>query len=122
MESRKFTENVSDLSDNVRDYVHLRVDLLKLLIAEKASYFGSFVMVAIIFFILSLFILMFFSLAFILWYGHSVGPAYVGALIVTAVYILLAVAMYLMRHKLFINPLVSEISRILMEEEDEKQR
>jgi hypothetical protein len=122
MEQRKFTENLSDLSENVRTYVRLRVDLLKLVITEKMSYFGSFVMVAIIFFILFLFILMFLSLAFILWYGNNAGPAWAGALIVTGVYIIIAILAYLLRRKLFINPLVSEISRILMEENDEKSR
>ncbi len=120
MESGKFSENISDLNENVREYIRLRTDLLKLTITEKMSFLGSFFIVSIIFFILFLFILTFFSLAFILWFGHYIGAAFVGALIVAGVYILIAILAYFMRNKLFINPLVTQISKILMEDEDEK--
>ena len=119
MEPGKISDNFSSLTENVKDYVNLRIDLVKLILTEKIAKLASFFLIAVIFFILAMFLLLFLSLAFVFWFSDQIGPAWLGALIITAVYILGGVLIYINRHRFFINPLVSQLAKILMEEKDE---
>ncbi len=119
MERGKISDNFSSLTENVEDYINLRVNYVKLVLTEKIAKLASFFMIAVIFFILAMFLLLFISLAFVFWFGEEIGPTYVGALIVVAIYILGGVGIYQGRHKLFLNPLVTQLTKILMEEEEE---
>lgn len=119
MEKGRISDNFSMLTENVKDYVNLRIDLTKLILTEKIAKLASFFLIAVIFFILAMFLLLFLSLSFVYWYGDEIGPAYVGALIITAVYIVGGALIYVKRHEFFINPLVTQLTKILMEEKDE---
>jgi len=121
MEQGKISDNFSQLTKDVKDYINLRIDLAKLIITGKLARLVSFFLIAVIFFILAMFLLMFLSLSFVYWFGQSAGPAWAGAMIVTAFYLLLGLVIYLMRHRLFINPLVSHLTKILMEENHENE-
>jgi hypothetical protein len=119
MESGKISDNFSSLTENVKDYINLRIDLAKLVITEKIARLSAFFLISVIFFILAMFLLLFLSIFFVFWFGDVVGPAWVGALIVTAFYVCCGLIIYYRRHELFINPLVSHLTKILMEEKDE---
>jgi hypothetical protein len=117
MESNRISDNFSSLTENVKDYVNLRIDYIKLLLTEKIAKLASFFLISVIFFILAMFLVLFISFAFVFWFGEEVGPAYIGALIVVAFYIIIGLLIYGMRHRIFINPLVKRLAKILMEEE-----
>jgi uncharacterized membrane protein YqjE len=117
----KISENVSLLTENVRDYVNLRIDLAKIILTEKMARLGAFFLLAIIFFILAMFLLLFLSLACVFWFADAIGPDWLGALIVTACYLLGGVIIYAKRHQFLINPLVSHLTKILMEDKDENE-
>jgi hypothetical protein len=119
MESQNLKDNVSEISENVKAYIRLKTDLLKLTLTEKVSLIISTLLISVILFLIFLFISMFVSIAFIFWFRDHAGPLYVGALIVAGFYLLVGVIVFLMRNSLFIDPLVSQISKILLEEEDE---
>lgn len=121
MEPGKISENFASLTENVKDYVNLRIDLAKLIITEKLAKLVSFFLIAVIFFILAMFLLLFLSLAFVYWFGSDIGPAWLGALIIAALYILGGLVIYVKRHEFFINPLVTELTKILMEDKDENE-
>ena len=121
MAGTRISDNISQLSENVRDYVNLRIDLTKLTLTEKIARLASFFLIAVIFFILAMFLLLFLSMAFVFWFGNDIGPAWLGALIITAVYILGGVLIFVKRHQFFINPLVTHLSKILMEDKDENE-
>ena len=118
MESQRLSDNVNEISANVKAYIRLRTDLLKLTLMEKLLLIISSLLVSIILFLVFLFISLFISFAFIFWFRDHVGPLYVGALIVAAFYLLVGVILFLMRNTLFIDPLVSMISKTFLEEED----
>jgi uncharacterized membrane protein YqjE len=118
MESKRLSDNVNEISGNVQEYIRLRTDLLKLTLTEKLSTILSSLFISIILFLVFLFISMFISFAFIFWFRDHVGPLYVGALIVAAFYLLIGIIVFFMRNTLFIDPLVSQISKSLLEEED----
>ena len=121
MEPGKISENFSSLTENVKDYVNLRIDLAKLILTEKIAKLASFFLIAVIFFILAMFLLLFLSLAFVFWFGADIGPTWLGTLIVTAVYVLGGILIYVRRHQFFINPLVTHLTKILMEDKDENE-
>jgi len=119
MESNRISDNISTITENVRDYVNLRIDYVKLLLTEKIAKLASFFLVSIIFFILAMFLILFISFAFVFWFGEEVGPMFAGALIIVAFYILIGLLIYGFRYKLFINPVVKHLAKILIEEENE---
>lgn len=121
MESQNLSENFTGISDNVKAYIRLKTDFLKLTLTEKLSLIISALLVSIILFLVFLFISMFVSLAFIFWFRDHAGPLYAGALIVAGFYLLIGIIIFFMRNKLFIDPLVAQITKILLEEEDEKR-
>ena len=121
MGQTKISDNFSSMTENVKDYVNLRIDLVKLILTEKIAKLASFFLIAVIFFILAMFLLLFLSLAFAFWFGDEIGPTWLGALIVTAFYVLCGLLIYVKRHQFFINPLVSHLTKILMEEKDENE-
>jgi len=107
------------MTENVKDYVNLRIDYIKLLLTEKIARMASFFLLSVIFFILGMFLLLFISFAFVFWYGEEIGPTFVGALIIVGFYIVTGLTIYGMRNKLFVNPMVKKLAKIIMEEEDE---
>jgi hypothetical protein len=115
MEPRKISENFSALTGDARQYIQLKLDMLKLVITEKISRLTSFFMLGVIFFCFFLFFILFVSLAFLFWFRDHIGPAWAASLIVAGFYLFLAFLAYLLRFKLFIDPLVSELSKIIME-------
>ncbi|MCX6281929.1 MAG: phage holin family protein [Bacteroidetes bacterium] len=119
MESNRISDNFSSLTENMKDYVNLRIDYIKLLLTEKIARLASFFLISVIFFILGMFLILFISFAFVFWYGEEVGPTYVGALIIVGFYIVLGLIIYGMRYKFFINPMVKHLAKIILEEEDE---
>ena len=118
MESQKLSDNFTEISENVKEYIRLRTDLLKLTLTEKLSMILSALFITVILFLVFLFICMFVSIAFIFWFRAHAGSLYGGALIVAGFYLLVGVIVFLVRNKIFTDPLVSQISKILLEEED----
>ena len=121
MESEGISENFSDLTGNVKKYIQLRLNLLKLKLTEKISRVVTFLLISLIFLILFLFLLIFLSMAFIFWFKEYIGSAYVGALIVSGVVSILILIIYLLRVKLFIDPLVAELSKVIMDGAEENE-
>lgn len=119
MEPNRISDNVSSMTENVKEYINLRIDYIKLLLTEKIARLASYFLMSVIFFILGMFLILFISFAFVFWYGDEVGPTFVGALIIVGFYVLMGLVIYGMRYKLFINPLVKKLAKIIMEEENE---
>ena len=119
MESQRLSDNVIEISENIKAYIRLKTDLLNLTLTEKLSLIISALLISVILFLVFLFISMFISIAFIFWFRDHVGPLYAGALIVAGVYLIIGIIVFLKRSRLFIDPLVSKITKILLEDEDE---
>jgi len=119
MESNRISDNFSSMTENVRDYVNLKIDYFRILLTEKFAKLASYFLMTVVFFILAMFLILFISFAFVFWYGEEVGPTFVGALIITAFYIIIGLLIYGLRYKLFINPMVKRLAKIIMEEGNE---
>lgn len=121
METPRFSETVHTLSDHVRDYIDMRIDLIKLILVEKMSRLTSLLLLLILLFMVLLFAGVFAALAFVLWYGESIGPMWVGALIVVGIALLKGIIIYLFRKKFLLNPIITQLSKIIMEEPSYEQ-
>jgi hypothetical protein len=122
MEPKKLSTNVSEITDNIKEYVQLRLKILSLSLTEMLSRLIGFAIILLIFFFTFMFMSLFGSVAFILWFRDNAGPAYVGAMIVALFYLFIGVLILLLRNTLIINPLVSQISKVLKEDENDDER
>ncbi|MFH1937499.1 MAG: phage holin family protein [Bacteroidota bacterium] len=122
MEARKIPEHFSSLSGNVKHYIRLKIELYKLMAAEGVAQLISHIIISLVLFLLSIFLLFFLSMAFIYWYGEHVGQEYIGALIVVGFYLLASVMVYLFRYQLFINPLISRLTTLMKEEDSDEDQ
>lgn len=120
METPRFSESMETLTDHVKEYIDLRVDLVKLILVEKLSRLTSLLLIVIIFLVLLMFAAVFLGFAFVLWYGNNAGPMWAGALIVVGVLVLNGTLLYLFRKKIVLNPVTARLSKIIMEEPDDE--
>jgi len=121
MEQGKISDNFSELTENVRRYINLRIDLVKLVLTEKLARMATVFLLINILFIVCMFLLLFLSFGFIYWYGEMVGPMWEGALIVAGMYLLIGIIILVFRVPFIMNPLIRQISKVLMEEKDENE-
>ncbi len=120
MEARKISDDFSSLSDNVKDYIRLKLELYKLIAVEGIAQLLSSIIISLVVLLLSIFFLFFLALAFVYWYGEVAGHMWVGALIVTGFYLIVSVFVYIYRNKLFVNPLITKLTSLMEEEETDE--
>ncbi|MBN1198210.1 MAG: phage holin family protein [Bacteroidales bacterium] len=121
-QARKFSNDFSSLSDNVKGYIRLKLELYKLMAVEGVAQLLSGIMMTIVVMLLAFFFLFFLALAFVYWYGEVVGPMYVGSLIVVAFYLVAAALVFIFRDRLFINPLITKLTDVTHEEGSDEEK
>jgi len=122
METKKISENLSELTDNAKSYIQFRLNILKLDLTERLARLISSLLMSVIYFVVFICILVFLSITFILLFRDFIGPAWLAALIVTVFYVLVAVGIFLFRYRLFINPVISVLSKIILEDDAEEKK
>ena len=121
MEFSQISDSFHDLGENVQKYIELRIEILKCILTEALAKFAAMLLKIFIFSLLIFFIMFFLSFAFVFWYDQYVGPLYLGALIISGFYFIVGLVVYLLRHKIFLDPLIKKYSSIIFEEDkDEK--
>ncbi|MFY9310895.1 MAG: phage holin family protein [Bacteroidia bacterium] len=100
-------DTAQTLKGNIEQYIEDKVDLIKLKASEKAGTVASGVIVGLVVARLVLFILIFLSFAAAFAISQATGKYYLGFLIVAGFYMLLAVAVVLLREKLLTMPLIN---------------
>jgi hypothetical protein len=101
---------------DVKDYIEMNYDLFLLNLIEKLSIIISLLLALLIGILLLLIAFVYFSIAFIYWselFFHSLVP---GFLIVGGIFVILFFIFYLLRKRLFVNPMIKILSRILFHE------
>ncbi|MDR1181978.1 MAG: hypothetical protein LBL13_08370 [Bacteroidales bacterium] len=101
---------------DVKEYMKMNYDLFCLHLIEKLSIILSFLFALFIGVLLLMVAFVYFSMAFIYWtelFFHSLIP---GFLILGGVYVGLFFVFYLFRKRIFVNPLIKILSRILFRE------
>jgi len=113
-EKGNFFDLGQELIDNLKNYLSLRIRLLKMEIAEWWVRFVADIILAVIVVAVAFFTLLFFSFAFAFWFGNETGNYPLGFLITGAFWVLLT---------LLLDPITKYTTRDLLDvEEDSKVR
>lgn len=107
-------ENFQQLYDDVKKYIELQTEYVKVEFVEKLTILLSTLLIitlVIILAIASLFYL-FFAVAYALL--PIVGSLTISFLIISVVYVLLVALIFILRKKLIINPLVRFLSKLFL--------
>jgi|SRR3954470_19126140 hypothetical protein len=104
------------LADEVKSYVNVRIDLLKLNVAETASSIIATTMAKVISGIIFLFFLLFGSIALSLFLSSVIGNSYSGFLIVSGIYLALGLLIWYTRKRFIQAPIMNAIIRQLFSE------
>jgi hypothetical protein len=90
--------------EQLKIYFDLRVDYLKLHVAEYLIKFMSSFALSLILFLISFFAVFFSSFAFAYWFGERTGQWPLGFLIVAGFYFLLALFFFVFRKAFIVRP------------------
>jgi len=110
---------LQQLSEEVKDYVNLRIDLVKLNIAETTSKVISNVAATLIAALIFLFFLFFASTGLALFLSAVIGNSYSGFLIVAGLYLVVGLIIWYARGKLIQIPVMNAIIRQLFANNEE---
>lgn len=108
--------NVSETTDiinNAKKYINLKLDLYNLILNEKLAKISSFFFTLASLIILFSLFLFFVSFSFVYWYGSTDGELHHGFLIVGIFYLFVGILVFLFRKKLILNPLISKLTKML---------
>ena len=87
MEKKALTENFAEITAALMSYIHTRFDLLKLILLQKITRAGTF-MLTFVSVLVSLFsVLIFLMFAFSYWYGEKTGSLSRGFLISAGIFL-----------------------------------
>lgn len=111
-------KNFKKLLDDSRDYLYTQCDILKLDFAGRLAKVVGLLIMGFVLALLAITALLFLSLSAVQWLSEYMHPAW-AYLIATGAYLLIVVLMIVFRKALFVRPLVSAISGILLGREVE---
>lgn len=104
MEDNSLSAQIKKIFDQVKVYLDLKVGYLKLQVAEYLiKFFSSLVLWMVLFFTL-FFVVVFGSFAFAYWFGALTGKWSLGFLIIAGFYIILAIIIYALRKIIIVKP------------------
>lgn len=124
-EDISLSELFKRLLDQVKVYLNLRIDFLRLYVAENLiKFFSSLALWLVIFFFL-FFVLVFGSFAFAYWFGELTGRWSVGFLIIAGIYLLLSVLIYAFRKVIIVKPftklIISQMELDKLNDQDDEK-
>src|SRR6478609_7031951 len=96
----KIFDHLQHLTEEVKEYVNVRIDLAKLNLAEKASKIAADTAAIFISAMIFLFFLFFASTGIALLLSSIIGKPYSGFLIVAGLYLVLGLVIWFAREKL----------------------
>lgn len=98
--------NLSEIKDEFTDYIENRINLTKLHLVETFSKISAGFVVKLSVLYLLQFAIMFFSLALAFFLGSLFSSNSLGFSVVACIYVLLAILLYAVRHKLIEKPII----------------
>lgn len=105
--------NLTALKDEIRDYIHTQVDVVKLKVASKAEKVMANSILAVALVSLGIFGLLFFSIAGAYAISSATGHMYLGFLLVGAFYVILGVLLFALRQRLLNAPIINALLKKL---------
>jgi ABC-type multidrug transport system fused ATPase/permease subunit len=113
MERQTNVSETTDIINNAKNYINLKLDLYNLLLNEKLAKISSFFFTLASLIILVSLFLFFISFSFVYWYGETKGELHHGFFIVGVFYLIVGFLVFIFRKKLILNPLISKLTKML---------
>jgi len=107
---------VQHLAEELKAYVNVRIDLVKLTVAETASKMIADTAATIISGVVFLFFLFFASVGLALFLSSVIGSSYAGFLLVAGLYLILGFLIWFLREKWIRMPVMNAIIKQLFSE------
>ncbi|MBT3173822.1 MAG: phage holin family protein [Lentimicrobiaceae bacterium] len=121
MEQNNLTDPFKEIIDDFKDYLDNLITYNKLVFVKGSSELASYMMLLLLFFGISGFILLFFSFAFAEWFSAITGwSTGVGFLIVALFYLFFAGIIFFYRKRLIFNPVRGFFGRIFFDDYNPK--
>ncbi|NLN96085.1 MAG: hypothetical protein GX128_07955 [Bacteroidales bacterium] len=119
-----FAKVITDMTDSIRKYIEIRLNLAKLDVLEKSAKILSLLLSAIFLFIIFMLFLFFISLTIAKWLGQLMNSDALGYLIIAVIYLISGIIVLRYRRKLFLGSAIKHLSEIFFEdtEEDENEK
>ena len=90
--------------DTIKNYINLKIDLILLRISKKMSNAAAYLVFAFVMGFIALFISLFLSLSLATWLANVLNMPGMGNLIVSLIYIILAIILYIFREQMILGP------------------
>jgi hypothetical protein len=111
---------IENLLSHLKEYADNRVTIVKLTIAEKVSRLVANVLAGIFVLFVFFFFIIFASITLAILLSMWIGKMYAGFLIVTGLYFLAGIIIWMFREKLLRLPIMNAMINQLFEDEDEE--
>jgi len=113
---------MDDLVNDIKDYINVKLDALKLSVAEKISRIAAAIIAGFVVAVAVLFFVVFISIALGFFLGEILGSTWLGFLIVGGIYLLVGLVTWWARKRIIQVPIMNSILTLwsLKEEEDEE--
>lgn len=112
------TSDYKQLLEECKQYASMRYDLLRLELLEKISRIFSLLLLAMASITLVIIIFVYLSVLLLIWLQDIFASMIPGVCIVAGMYTLLLICIIVFKDKVFLNPMVRALSKIIFSEEN----
>lgn len=110
--------NYKEVISEVKSYASMRFDLIRLELLEKLSKIISLILLVFVCVLISIIVFTYLSILLLVWLNDVFSSMIPGVCIVAGVYAILLTAMIIFRKKVFLNPIVSALSKIIFSDKE----
>jgi hypothetical protein len=122
MENKTIFENISELKDNLRQYLETRISYYGISAFEKAVKILTAVTSRVIVSLLLVIALIFLSGAAAIYLGTLLESTELGLLIVGGLYLFLGIVFYAFRNKIFSPIIIRSLVDVFFKDDDEDEK
>lgn len=118
LKNKLMETNYKEVISEVKSYASMRFDLIRLELLEKLSKIISLILLVFVCVLISIIVFTYLSILLLLWLNDVFSSMIPGVCIVAGVYAILLTAMIIFRKKVFLNPIVSALSKIIFSDKE----
>jgi magnesium-transporting ATPase (P-type) len=118
MTGSDLSQNLSKITDVLKEYLNTKVDFVKLGLLQKITKAGTYLLTFVALLVSIFAIALFLMFSFSHWYGEETGNLAMGFLLSSAFFLVVLIVIYLARNILFTRNLIKIFSRILFSEDE----
>ena len=120
MRNDPIKDRFGDTAQDIREYANLQLEDLKLRLLEKLSTLFNNVLSILILIFLASTTLNFIGVVLVLLLAKLIGSLLIAVAIMAGVFLIATLIVYACRKKMFINPMVRMLSKMLFDKEKEE--